>query len=142
MKTRINKSISGYVLMPSAMPTRTAVQEIIWRAEGCAVAPAPRRLLGEVYVVDVEVHSAMSFLAVISSLSVIYYSIAIAKNTAPQSPQPHSTSIICPMIYSILGPILIPHNNAPIIMPPLNHMIWIGLIIRVNRALAPIIMHP
>ncbi|KOS36665.1 hypothetical protein ACN38_g12575 [Penicillium nordicum] len=74
-------------------------------------------------------------------LSVIYYGIAIVKNTAPESTQPHSTSMICPMICSILGPILIPYNDAPITMPPLNHMIWIGLIVRVNRALAPIIMH-
>ncbi|KUM55348.1 hypothetical protein ACN42_g11953 [Penicillium freii] len=37
---------------------------------------------------------------------VIYYSIAIVKNIAPKSPQPHSTSM--------LGPILIPYNNAPI----------------------------
>ncbi|KOS36157.1 hypothetical protein ACN38_g13134, partial [Penicillium nordicum] len=40
----------------------------------------------------------MSFLAVIFSLSVIYYGIAIVKNTAPESTQPHSTSMICPMI--------------------------------------------
>ncbi|KOS47551.1 hypothetical protein ACN38_g1551, partial [Penicillium nordicum] len=39
-----------------------------------------------------------------------YYGIAIVKNTAPESPKPHSTSMICPMI-----------------MPPLNHMICIGL---------------
>ncbi|KOS36311.1 hypothetical protein ACN38_g12958 [Penicillium nordicum] len=49
--------------------------------------------------------------------------IDIVKNTAPESPQPHSTSMICSMICSILGRILIPHNDAPIIMPPLNHMI-------------------
>ncbi|KAJ9491474.1 hypothetical protein VN97_g1790 [Penicillium thymicola] len=30
------------------------------------------------------------------------------------------------MISSILGPILIPHNDAPIMMPPLNHVIIIG----------------
>ncbi|KOS36160.1 hypothetical protein ACN38_g13131 [Penicillium nordicum] len=41
--------------------------------------------------------------------------------------------MICPMIC----PILIPHNDAPIIMPPLNHMIWLGLIVGVNRALTP-----
>ncbi|KUM55349.1 hypothetical protein ACN42_g11952 [Penicillium freii] len=39
-------------------------------------------------------------------LSVIYYGIAIVKNIAPKSPQPHSTHM--------LGPILIPYNDAPI----------------------------
>ncbi|KUM55326.1 hypothetical protein ACN42_g11994 [Penicillium freii] len=49
--------------------------------------------------------------------------------------------MICSIIRFILGPILIPYNDAPIIMPLLNHMIWIGLIVRarVKRALAPTI---
>ncbi|KOS43537.1 hypothetical protein ACN38_g5588 [Penicillium nordicum] len=64
-----------------------------------------------IFPISLPVGKVWTTLAVIFSLSVIYYGIAIVKNTAPRSPQPHSTSMICP--------ILIPHNDAPLLLETL-----------------------